>query len=397
MDTLNAKKKNALKWTLLAIALTNMPSLALSPATEQIRQFFNVELATVQTAMSSTNIVQMCVALLMMYLINKGIITKKLAVVLGQSLFVVVVVFVLLFHDGMWTVWVLSWLIGIACGCFVTNAFGIMFDCFTDAERQSFAGLQTSSINLGGILMSLAGGLLAGLFWYGGYLVFVVGIIMAIIGVLNIPSYKTPKEKQDGKRVPIKKPVFFYAVAQLVFMMCYIAVGQNLSSHLRSGGFENFSFVAGICTSVQMAGGVCAGLFFSKLSRKLGDDIMVLSTCLLFAGMLLLSFVQSSVPLALIAVFLCGGSLSTFNPWCTYGVSVYSEPANSAITSVIISAIAPSIGGFFSPVVFTNVTDAIRVGSTAFRYRFVAIFVLVFAACLFLYNRTHKGASAKAK
>lgn len=395
MDTLNAKKKNALKWTLLAIALTNMPSLALSPATEQIRQFFNVELAAVQTAMSSTNIVQIGVALLMMYLINKGAITKKLAVVLGQSLFVVIVVFVLLFHNGMWTVWVLSCLIGCACGCFVTNAFGIMFDCFSDEERQGFAGLQTSSINLGGILMSLAGGLLAGLFWYGGYLVFSVGIVMAIIGILNIPAYKTPKKKLDGKRAPIKGQVFFYAVAQLLFMMSYVTVGQNLSSHLRSGGFENFSFVAGICTSVQMAGGVCSGLFFSKLSKKLGDNIMVLSMCLLFAGLLLLSFVQSSIVLALIAVFLCGSSLSMFNPWCTYGVSVYSDPTNSAVTSVIISAIAPSAGGFLSPVVFTNVTNAMQAGSTAFRYRFVAIFVIIIAAALFLWNRTHKGAAAK--
>lgn len=394
MDTLNAKKKNALKWTLLAIALTNMPTLALSPATEQIRQFFNVELATVQTAMSSTNIVQIGVALLMMYLINRGTITKKLAVVLGQSLFVVIVVFVLLFHNGIWTVWVLSCLIGCACGCFVTNAFGIMFDCFSDAERQGFAGLQTSSINLGGILMSLAGGLLAGLFWYGGYLVFSVGIVMAIIGILNIPAYKTPKKDVGGKKAPIKGQVFFYAVAQLLFMMSYVTVGQNLSSHL-SGNFANFSFLAGICTSVQMAGGVVSGLFFSKLSKKLGDNILVLSMCLLFAGLLLLSFVKTSIVLILLAVFLCGGSLSMFNPWCTYGVSVYSDPTNSAITSVIISAIAPSAGGFLSPVVFTNVTNSIVAGSTAFRYRFVAIFVIVVAACLFLWNRTHKGAAAK--
>ena len=58
MSTLNLsdKKKKALKATLLLVALTNMISVALSPATEQIRQFFGVELATVQTAMSATNI-----------------------------------------------------------------------------------------------------------------------------------------------------------------------------------------------------------------------------------------------------------------------------------------------------------------------------------------------------
>jgi len=395
LDTLTAKKKNALKWTLLAIALTNMPTLALSPATEQIRQFFNVELVQVQTAMSATNIIQIGVALVAMYLINQGIITKKLAVVLGQSLFVVVAVFVLLFHNGLWCVWCLSALIGCACGLYVTNAFGIMFDCFTNEERQGFAGLQTSSINLGGILMSLAGGLLAGLCWYGGYLVFFVGIIMAVIGILNIPSYKTPKAKNPGeKKSPIKARVFFYAAAQLLFMMTYVAVGQNLSSHLRQG-FTNFSALAGICTSVQMAGGVCSGLFFTKLSRRIGDDIMVVSLSALFLGLLLLSFVSDSLPLILLAVFLCGSSISMFNPWCTYGVSVYSDPSNSAVTSVIISAIAPSAGGFLSPVVFTNVTNALVEGSTDFRYRFIAFFVLAVAVVLFFVNRAHKRQDSK--
>lgn len=390
MNTLNEKQKTSLKWTLLLVALTNMISVALSPATEQIRQHFGVELATVQTAMSSTNIVQIATSLVAMYLINRGVLTKKMAVVMGQSCFGLAVVFVLLFHRAFWCVYVLSALVGFACGMFVTNAFGIMFDCFTDAERQGFAGLQTSSINLGGILASLAGGLLAGVFWFGGYLVLSVGVIIAIVAAANIPNYRTPKAADGGqKRAKIRGRVFFYAAAQLLFMMCYVTVGQNISSHL-SRIFENFSALAGVCTSVQMAGGVCAGLLFKKLSAKLGDDILVLALCLLFVGLLVLSFVSGSLPVILIAVFLCGSSLSMFNPWCTYGVSVYSDPTNSAITSVIISAIAPSSGGFLSPVFFTNITNAIVAGSTDFRYRFIAFFVLAVAAVIFVCNRLTK-------
>ena len=367
LNNLTMKQKNALKWTLLLIALTNMPALALSPATEQIRNHFGQTLATVQTAMSSTNIIQIAVALIAMYLINRGILTKKIAVVSGQFFFVLTVIFVLFFHKGFWSLWVLSGLIGCAGGLFVTNAFGIMFDCFTADERQSFAGLQTSSINAGGIMMSLAGGLLAGFFWYGGYLIFSIGLIFAIIGIINIPNYKTPKPKTDEPKSKIQGRVFYYAAAQLLFMMTYSVVGQNLSTHL-SANFDNFSTLAGVCTSVQMAGGVCAGLLFSKLSGKIKDDVMVVALCLQFLGFLLLSIFQASLPMIFIAVFLCGTSISLFNPWCTYGVSVYSDPTNSAVTSVIISAIAPSSGGFLSPVVFTNITNALVAGSTVFRF-----------------------------
>lgn len=386
MNKLTMKQKSALKWTLLLIALTNMPALALSPATEQIRNYFGQSLAAVQTAMSSVNIIQIAVALIAMYLINRGIITKKLAVVMGQFFFVLTVIFVIFFHDAFWCIWCLSVLIGCAAGLFVTNAFGIMFDCFTPAERQGFAGLQTSSINAGGIMMSLAGGLLAGFFWYGGYLIFSVGLIFGIIGLINIPSYKTPKPKTDEPQSKIKPRVFYYAAAQLLFMMTYSVVGQNLSSHL-SGHFENFSSLAGVCTSVQMAGGFCAGFLFSKLSAKIKDDILVVALCLQFLGFLLLSFFQTSLPLILISVFICGTSISLFNPWCTYGVSVYSDPTNSAVTSVIISAIAPSAGGFLSPVIITNLTNALAAGSTVFRYRFTAFFVLAVALVFFICNR----------
>ena len=133
---LTERKKNALKWTLLMVALTNMPSLALSPATEQIRQYFQVSLSTVQTAMSFVNVIQIGVALVAMYLINRAVLTKKMAVVMGQSFFVAAVVFVLLFHEGFWCVWCLSVLIGCSTGLFVTNAFGIMFDLFEPEERQ---------------------------------------------------------------------------------------------------------------------------------------------------------------------------------------------------------------------------------------------------------------------
>lgn len=388
MSTLNLtdKKKNALKATLLLVALTNMITVALSPATEQIRQFFGVELATVQTAMSATNVLQIGVSLIAMYFINRGLLTKKQAVVAGQSLLAVAVIFVLLFHHAFWCVYVLSALVGTALGLFVTNAFGIIFDCFEPDERQGLTGLQTSCISLGGIISSLTGGLLAGLFWYGGYLVLSVGVIIAVIAAVNIPNYKTPKAAEGGKRSPIKPKVFFYAGSAFVFMLCYITVSQNISSHL-APHFNNYSTLAGICSAVQMGGGVVSGLLFKKISGKLQDDTLVLSLCVLAAGLLVLSFLTTSLVLILIAVFCCGLTLSLFNPWCIFGTSVNSDPTNSAVTSVIISAIAPSAGGFLSPVVFTNITNALRPDDTGFRYRFVAVCALAVAVIIFIRNR----------
>jgi MFS family permease len=96
----------------------------------------------------------------------------------------------------------------------VTSTFGLLFDNFEPEERQKLAGYQTSFINAGGIAFSLLGGLLAGLFWYGGYLVFFICIVVAVIGIFTIPSYKTPAKKSDGTpRKKIDSRVYYYASA----------------------------------------------------------------------------------------------------------------------------------------------------------------------------------------
>ncbi len=374
------KNNGALKWTILIIALTQMPTLALSPATEQIRSFFNRELAEVQTAMSMTNFVSVAVSVIIALLVNRAVITKKLSVVLGQIFLGLSSIIALLFHSRFWSVYVLSLTIGMATGCFVTSTFGLLFDNFDSDERQRLAGYQTSFINLGGIMMSLIGGLLASFFWYGGYLIFFVDLIVAALCIFSIPSYKTPKPLKNGApasatRARINPRVYYYTVCIFFFMMLYSACGMNISTHIKNG-FANYSSVAGLCNAVQMAGGAFAGIFFGKISARLKDMILFLACLLLFAGYTLLSFFQSSLAPILISVFLAGTSLSLFMPRVTFCVSTYSDPTNSALTTLFISSIAPSMGGFFSPIIITNLTEALSSGSTVFRYRFLALAAL---------------------
>ncbi len=374
----NSKNNAALKWTILIIALTQMPGLALSPATEQIRSFFNRNLAEVQTAMSMTNFVSVVVSIIIAFLVNRSLITKKLSVVFGQFFLGFSAVIALLFHSQFWSVSLLSVTIGIATGCFVTSTFGLLFDNFERDERQKLAGYQTSFINIGGILMSLIGGLLASFFWYGGYLIFSIDLLIAVVCILTVPSYKTAgvtNSENPVKRSRIRPRVYYYTVCIFFFMMIYSACGMNISTHIKSS-FENYSSVAGLCNAVQMAGGVIAGIFFGKISAKLKDMILVLACCLLFAGYILLSFFNDSLALILISVFLAGTSLSLFMPRITFCVSTFSDPSNSALTTLLISSIAPSMGGFFSPIIITNLTEQLSAGSTIFRYRFAGFIAL---------------------
>ncbi len=390
----NRKKQNVLMWTMLIIALVQMPALALTPAIHliQTQAFPEKTLAQVQTVMGLSNLVWPLTSIVVAFLINRGKVTKKGAVVFGLVLLFVTGIFALLQHTFFWNLIALSVLLGISCGGFVTNAFGLLFDNFDDETRQKVAGYQTSSINLGGILFSLAGGVLATMIWYGGYLILLLGLPVAVLAFITVPYYKSPSAKISGdytEKSKLNPRIFYYAAIAFLFMMIYAACGANISTHIDKLGN---SATSGILVAVQMGGGVVSGLFFGRLSDKFGDMVMVFACTAVFIGYLFIGLFSSSLVMITIGIFLAGTSLSIMLPRCIYSVSTLVDKSNSATATVIISSIAPSLGGFLSPIVFTNLTVALAGESTVFRYLFLSGVVLVFGLTIALltHRRTKK-------
>lgn len=378
------RKKTVLMWTILIIALVQMPALALSPAIHliQTQAFPDKTLAQVQTVMGLTNLASPLVSVLAALLINRGLISKKTAAVAGLGFLFLTGLFTILFHTAFWHLYIISILLGVATGCYMTNAFGLMFDNFDDDARQVIAGYQTSAINTGGILLSLLGGVLATQMWYGGYLLFLVGLPIAVLALVTVPNYLSPKKGTsagEAGSARLHPGVFYYAVIACLFMMIYGVCGSNISTHL--SGIGN-SATSGIASALQMGGGVVAGIFFGKLSAKLKDMIMVMACAAIFVGFMILSLFSSSLVMNFIGVFIAGMSLSMMLPHCTYRVSTLVDSATSATATVIATSIAPSLGGFLSPVVYTNLTTALFGNSTVARYAFVGGVALVFGAVL---------------
>ena len=388
-----AKNNRVLMWTILIIALVQMPQLALTPAINLIQTtaFPDKELVQVQTVMGMTNFVAPATSLIVAFLIYRGKATKKGAVVLGLLLLFLTGLFALVQHTMFWNLIALSVFLGLSTGFFTTNAFGLMFDNFEDEVRQKVTGYQTSMINLGGILFSLVGGVLATMMWYGGYLLLLAGLPIAVLALITVPYYKSPSAKITGEvteKSRLNPRIFYYAACTFLFMMVYNVCGVNISTHIEQLGN---AATAGVLVAVQMGGGVVSGIFFGRLSDKLGDMVLVLACSTLFIGYLLIGAFASSLILITVGVFCAGLSLSLFLPRCVYMVSTLGDSSNSALATVIISSVAPSLGGFLSPIIITNLTVALAGDSTVFRYLFVA--GVVFALGLIITMITRRRAN----
>ena len=391
------KQKKFLMWSLLLVAAVQMPNLALSPSINQIKTvvFPEYSLATIQTTMQLPNLISPFLTIFFAFLIGKGILTKRGCILCGLFIVGLTGALAIVAHSQYWQFAMLSAILGIGISGYISNATSVIIDNFTEKERQSISGYQTSFINGGGILMSLAGGALAGLMWYGGYLMLLLAIPVGIVGFFALPRVgriKKADAKSGGGR--LHSDVFLYSAAIFFFMLIYGVGGSNISIHLSKLGSTS---LAGTATAIQMAGGVVCGLFFGKLSRKFGDRMMAFAFVMIFIGLMILSLFQDSVVMCFVGMFLAGTAMSMMLPQCMFSVSKVVTENTSALATSLTSCIAPGFGGFFSAMVFTNITQALYGDSTVMRYRFVAIVALCFAVLTFAVVTYRMKKAAKAQ
>jgi MFS family permease len=379
--------------TFIGTSFLQMPQMGLSPAIEYIKNnvFTDRTLGEIQTAQTFLNIMVTAAALLTALLIAKNVFGKKTIAVSGLMILGAAGPLSLVMHGQYWHIWFLSGLVGAGVGCYVSTMVSIVFDNFDEEECRFASGVQASVVNIGGIVFSVAGGALVTAIWYGGYLLASLGILVGALAIFTVPGKKRPKthgkESSAGEKPKLPPiDIFYYALITFLFFLIYIAIGTNISTHLRDAGFGDPS-TAGIAIAIQMAGGVVSGIFFGKLSLRFRDMTIVQAFVAMFIGLTLLNLGQSVLILNFVGVFIAGLSLSMVFPQCVFSASRYVDPSNSSTATSIITCVAPGVGGFISPLVLTNLTVWLGGTSTTFRYQFIGFLSLACAVIFYVTTR----------
>ncbi|MDR2357931.1 MAG: MFS transporter [Oscillospiraceae bacterium] len=386
-----ARGKRAIMWTILLIAMVQMPHLGLSSGANSIREHFGVPDATAQIAVTLPALLSTVSGFIFATLIRRRAVTKKTAVVAGVFLVGLTGAAALLFHSSLWHVYFYNALIGTGMGAYIPNAQSIAIDTFDGREFQMVAGIQSAFINGGGIILSLAGGFLVSASgrWSTAYAMLLVTIPIAAVALRTLPREKRGAPRGEGGRsrrgTPVHKNVRRYTVELLVFMIFYGVLSSNIAIHIDDYKAGDAG-TAGVALAFMMAGGVAAGFAFQKLSSALRENMGSLAHAELFAGYMLLGSFPHSKAVILAASFIVGLSLSTMVPHCIFSASRFTDPSNSATATMMIGTLAPGTGGFLSPVIMTNVTGWLFGTSTSARFIFAALASLALAAALFVSN-----------
>lgn len=385
-----AKNKRLLMWTIFIISMMQMPHLALSSGIELIKTeiFTERSLTEIQTMMSLPNLIAVATSIVAAVLIRNRRVKKRTIVVTGISMLAMTGFLAIIFHTQFWQLIIFSIIIGAGMGLFIPTSQSVMCDKFDESERLFMGGLQFSFINLGGIIMSVIGGLLTSLLWYGGYIMLLITIPVSILTIFALPKERVFNASEQGvskpkKRKKLPQDVYYYAGIIVVFSLIFNVTLSNLSTHLSNSNLGN-SATAGVTAAVMMAGGVISGLFFDRLSSRYHDKMIAFAFFVIFIGFTLLNIFHASLIMIFVAVFINGLAVSMILPQCILSTSNIVDPSNSATATMFLSSIAPGSGGFFSPILFTNLTLAIGGDSTTFRYQFVGGIALTVGILLYL-------------
>jgi MFS family permease len=384
-----SRRNRLLFLSFMFVSFLQMAQFALTPGIAKISTevFPNLPLSTIQTAMTLPSLLATVLSIVSAWLVGRRLLSKKACVVIGISLMALTGFVVLIAHDEFWNICLLSGLIGSGMGFFIAPAASIVFDNFSPEEVRLAVGFQSSAINFGGIVMSIGGGILATLVWYGGYLTLLLAIPIIVLCGLMIPNDKgsdTGRETApSGARRKTKLPadIYYFSVIMFVFSLIFPVCGTNISIHLMAAGIGDTT-TAGIATAAQMAGGVFAGIIFSRLSARLKDFLIPMAFIIIFIGLTVVNLGQNFFPVDLAGVFITGTAISFFVPQVLFSTSNQVDASNSATAVTIVNCILPGLGGFLSPVIFTNLTTALGGPSTNFRFEFVALVSLFFGIAL---------------
>lgn len=381
------------KAAILTMSVVQMGTNAISPILADIAAAFpQADDSSVQFLMTFPSLFVIGVTLLAAAAARY--VPKKFLAAAGCTLFSISGLLSWLFHGSLPLLFVLAAVMGTGIGLVVPMATSLVTDCFTGQEQQTMMGWQSSSANVGAMLMTFLGGYLAQIHWSCNYLVYLIaapGIFFSLVGLPRSAGRQAQRadtiEAGGGILSLLKNgAVWGGCLLSLLVTMLFNIVPTNLSMYMTEQGLGT-SAQAGTGATLLLLSGTVAGLCFGKLAGRLGRYVMAFGFAMLCAGQLICA-AAPNVWVVYLGCLVCGCAISTVMPQVIIDAATVSG-SQAAVTSALIMA-ASNLGGFCAPV-FTVVVRALTGQATAgMRFVFSAVCAALTAAAVgFVVHRSN--------
>lgn len=361
-----------------------------------MQTYSDVSTTTVALIMTVPSLVAMVYAFFVGTLNQK--LSAKSLLIFGQvTLFLMGMIF--LFFGGKVSVYVLiaaAGLAGFAQGSSNTLLGVLLLSAVPDDKKRSnVLGICISTMSIGGVLFTTAGGVLAVSRWQNAFLLYFVIAALIVLELFLLPTEKPVAPAGDGvsgkKKASGKLPamVWFISAHYLIFFLALYVFGLNVSEYVITTYKLGNSVQSGIAASLVTAGGVVAGLLFGQYSKWLGKFCVPVLMGLTVIALYLPLTYTTNVMSVYIAGLLLGFAMNGTNPFIISKlaeiVSPELYPKAMSIYSGFMNAgmcVAVYVIAFFTQMISgdgTNVHYKFLVGTIGAALCFVTAFPIYLA------------------
>ena len=336
-----------LKSAILTMSFVQMSTNGIAPFLADIaRAFPEASTQKVQFLMTFPSIFSVVFMLLSSVL--AGRIGKKPLALAGLLVVTAAGLGAVLLHGSLTVLFFWAAVLGTGVGLVCTVAPALIGEAFTGAEERAMLGLQNSAANVGSMLMTFFGGLLAARGWWFGYLVYLLGIPGLICTLVGVPGNgnlaRSGEARADAPARFSLGLLWRELLVSFLFMILFSSVPANLSMLAMEKGLGGPQ-TAGILSTLFLAGGMVAGFCYGAVSGRLGRNTVLLGGLLLALGALASAAFGGVVPVA-IACLVGGMSISFLMPKIMEAPGRF--PGSGSLVAALIMS-ASNIGVFCGP------------------------------------------------
>ena len=343
------KQGTKIKMAVYAVAMFQMGNMGISPSLSKIAQEFpEVGDTAVQVLMTCPDILVILSTLLAGWLTSR--IQWRWIATVGIGIYFVTGICGYLFSFSFPMLFVWAAMLGLGMGLFIPTMATVVNHSFVGDERAGVLGIQSAFLNIGGILLTVFGGLLAAISWRTNYLVYVPALLVALCTATLLPANKLPEKGSKEAKGGIEPLVGVYCVLNFCFMLLYNVFPSNTAMLLHQRGYENSEVLAGIANGLCMAGGMASAFIFPKLVKKVEEYNFILAFVCAGVGMAL--GLIPTVATVMLGSLCAGSGVSLGLPTAMYSMGRKFEENKIVRSSSLFIAIS-FCGGFCSSIVVT--------------------------------------------
>lgn len=268
-------------------------------------------------------------------------------------------------------------LLGVGVGLVAPLSTGLISEFYTGDEQAKVMGYSTAASNLGGIIATLAAGVLATISWRFSFGVYLLGLVVLVLVLLFVPEPKNKTATSDN-RVKLPGSVYGWGLCAFFFMIAFYAAPMNMAFFIdqeKIGG----AAVAGFAISLMTGTGCIGGLLFGRIKRVTVTFLPALLLGLMAAGYFILGQATNLMQV-FSATAILGLGIGLSLPTIFIGAVKAGGEGRGVQTMAVISSLT-YLGQFMCPIVFGMIGNVFGNTTNRFVFNLIAVcfIVLLFA------------------